>query len=87
MNDDIQVKGMLSYQDFLRDVEEIVYESGTDYVDAVLDYCARNGVEVETAAAMVRKSESLRSKLQREAEDLRLIPRTAKLPVEYEEET
>jgi hypothetical protein len=76
----IKVNGILDSQQFLRDIDALTSD-GTDYMDAVVDYCQKNSIEIETAAAIIRRSEVAKSRLQQEAEDLNLLPKTPKLPV------
>jgi len=51
-----------------------------EYVDAIVSWCEKNGVEVEYAASIIKKDPVLRSKLQVEAEDKNIVKKTAKLP-------
>jgi hypothetical protein len=62
-------------------IENIVKESGTDYIDAILHYCSVNDLEVETVGAMISKDLNLISKIQVEAEDLHYIKRISTLPI------
>lgn len=62
-------------------IEQIVYEKDVSYIDAIILYCEETGFEVELAAKLI--SESLKSKVKMEAEDLHFLPKsnTAKLPL------
>jgi hypothetical protein len=62
-------------------IEQIVYEKDVSYIDAIILYCEETGFEVELAAKLI--SESLKSKVKMEAEDLHYLPKsnTAKLPL------
>jgi len=46
-----------------------------------LDYAQKNDIEIEALGDIIRKNTNLKSRIQDEAEDLRLMERTAKLPV------
>lgn len=81
MESEVKINSMLNSSEFVKEIERIVADAGADYIDAVVDYCTKRGIEVETAAAIIRKSELLKSKIQREAEDLNILPKTARLPV------
>jgi 23S rRNA C2498 (ribose-2'-O)-methylase RlmM len=50
-------------------------------MDAIILYCEESGFEIELAAKLI--SESMKSKIRIEAEDLHYIPRsnTSKLPL------
>jgi len=62
-------------------IEQIVYEKDVSYIDAIVMYCQETGFEFELAAKLI--SESLKSKIKMEAEDLHFLPKsnTAKLPL------
>jgi hypothetical protein len=65
---------------FSRYIEEMVYQNDIPYIDAVVQYCEETGLEIESAAILV--SDTLKAKIQFEAEDLHYLPKsnTAKLP-------
>ena len=48
-------------------------------MDAILHYCDMNGMEPETAAALVNTK--LKAQIREEAENLNFFPKTAKLPL------
>lgn len=62
-------------------IEKFVQEKQTSYMDAVILYCEKTGLELEIAAKLI--SNSLKSKLKLEAENLHFIPKskTHKLPI------
>lgn len=62
-------------------IEEIVYMKDISYMDAIIEYCEQNEVEIEVAASLI--SNNLKSKIQLEAEDLNFLPKsnTTKLPL------
>ncbi len=76
---EIKVNSVLVPEEFVSDIEEIVYMADCDYLEAAMIYAERVGVEVETVAALVRKHPVLKAKIQVEAEDLNLVHRTPKL--------
>jgi hypothetical protein len=66
---------------FSLEIEELVYMKDISYVEAVVEYCEDNGIEIESAAKLV--SGVLKSKIQLEGEELHLLPKsnTIKLPI------
>lgn len=66
---------------FSLEIEEIVYMKDVSYMDAIIDYCEKNKVEIEVAASLI--SNNLKSKIQLEAEELNFLPRsnTTRLPL------
>lgn len=52
-----------------------------EYIDAVVYWCEKNNVEVEYAAALIKKDSVILSQIQTEAENLNILKKTAKLPI------
>lgn len=46
---------------------------GVSYIDALVQYCNDNGLEVEVIAAIVRKSPILKGKVQEDAEKFNML--------------
>jgi len=59
---------------FSLNIEEIVYMKDISYMDAIIEYCEQNEVEIEVAASLI--SNNLKSKIQLEAEDLNFLPKS-----------
>lgn len=78
--DDVVVNNGLSSEKFLKEIERIVNAYDIDYMDAVIHFCEKNNIEVETAASIIRSNLKIKSKLQLEAENLNYLPKSAKLP-------
>jgi Phage late-transcription coactivator len=68
-------------RDFQREVERIAFEQRISFMDAVLFYCETTGMEVDAAGALIRTSAKMKAMIQEEAEDLRYLPKTDKLPL------
>jgi len=66
---------------FSYEIERIVYDKDVSYMDAIILYCETIGLEVEIAAKLI--SDTLKSKIKMEAEELHFLPRsnTTKLPL------
>lgn len=71
----------LNPQDFYTEVNRIVKELKIDYIDAVCFYCEENGIEIETAASMIRTNAKIKSFIQIEGEELNMLPKSSKLPI------
>jgi hypothetical protein len=71
----------LTPQKFYSDVEALVCELRTNYMDAVVHYCEINNIELETAASIIKSNSKIKAIIQNEGEDLNLLPKTAKLPL------
>lgn len=70
---------ILSTKEFSLIVEAKVSKTGCTYMDAVVDYCAKEGAEVETMAKLINTK--IKALIQVEAEDLNYLPKTQRLPI------
>jgi len=59
-------------------VEEMVRTKRVSYMDAVIEQCTLNGIEIELASRLI--SPAIKAKISHEAERLNFIPKTKKLP-------
>ena len=62
-------------------IEAVVKEKKITYMDAVINYCEENDIDISTVSPLVNKS--LKEKIQDEAQRLRLLnlPQAGRLPV------
>lgn len=51
----------------------------TDYIDAMVSYCTEIEMDIEDAATLI--NDVLKAKIEEEAQLLRIIPRSSKLPI------
>ena len=80
MIEDVVVNNGLTTEKFTKEIERIVSSFNLEYMDAVIYYCEKNNIEIETAASIIRSNLKIKSKLQLEAENLNFLPKSAKLP-------
>ena len=66
-------------KEFFLKIQDIVTDTSMSYMDAVLFYCEKNGMEPETAGSLINGK--LKQKIREEAEELNFLPKTARLPV------
>lgn len=52
---------------------------GSTHMDAIIDYCSKSGMEIETAASLLNGV--IKAKIESEARDLRFLPRIGTLPL------
>lgn len=71
---------LISANQFATDIESMRRNGSLEYIDAVVTWCEKNGVEVEYAASMIKKDPVLKSKLLVEAEDMNVVKKSVKLP-------
>ena len=66
-------------KEFFLKIQDIVTDTSMSYMDAVLFYCEKHGMEPETAGSLINGK--LKQKIREEAEELNFLPKTAHLPV------
>ena len=60
-------------------IEQIVKDTELSYMEAVLDYAKNSEIEPEAMAKML--NQSIKDKIEVEAQNLNMLKRTAKLPI------
>lgn len=68
--------------DLAKEIERLTKEGKVDIIDAVCHWCHENNIDVETAAALIKRDAVLRSKIQIEAENLNILKSSARLPID-----
>ena len=70
----------LNKDSFSEEIEKLVLGTNLNYIDAIVLYCERNGLEVESVSKLIAKP--LKEKLRYDATELNYLKRTshAKLP-------
>ena len=66
--------------DLAKEIERLTKSGETDVIDAICHWCKENNVDVETAAALIKRDQVLKAKVQIEAESLNILKPSAKLP-------
>lgn len=81
MSDEFEIEGIKTPTDFMIEIDKIVQDKKVNYIDAVIIFCEQKGMEVETAAALIKGSAKMKAKVQNDAEELNYLPKTRKLPI------
>ena len=79
--DEQEINILINAQDFIQTIEKIVEEKKMEYLDAVLYYSQQTGLEIETAAQLVKKNAKLKARVKIDAESAGYFPKSAKLPI------
>lgn len=69
-----------SVKDFAAEIKALAAEKRCSMIDAIIIYCEKTGLEIETAGAMIRSSSKMKAEVREEFEELRYLPKTSKLP-------
>ena len=64
---------------FARAIDELVAQTDYNYIEAVVEHCKQTGLEIEVAATLI--NQNLKAKIESDAMDLNLLPKTNKLPI------
>jgi hypothetical protein len=72
---------MTNNEAFLKDIEVLKKEKEINYIDAVIEWCDNNEIEIDVIAEYIKKDIMLRSKIQFEAENLNYIKKGNRLPI------
>lgn len=65
---------------FVSEINAMV-SNGWSYTDAIVAFCSKNNIEVEAAAAFIKTDAKLKAALQKEFEDMNLLPKSSRLPI------
>jgi len=77
----IQDLNFISIIEFSKEIEDLVKFKKMEYIDAVVYFCEKNGVDIETAASLIKSNSKLKASIQLEAESLNYLPKTKQLPI------
>ena len=80
LNDEISKK-FISKDKFAEDIESLVLKTRMNYIDAIVQYCDQNSIEMDSVSKLISKP--LKEKIKRDATDLNFLKKTtrAKLPL------
>lgn len=63
---------------FSKAIEKLVTETDYNHMEAIVEYCKTTGMEIEVAATLVNSN--LKSKIEADAQDCNMMPKSARLP-------
>lgn len=72
---------MFKNSSFVEEIEILCRDKNIEYIDAIVFWCEKNNLEIETAAYWIKKDPVMRSKVQVEAENLNILKKGARLPI------
>jgi hypothetical protein len=64
---------------FAKAIEEMMRKHRCNHIDAIVEYCRETGLEMEVAASLVNSN--LKSKIESDAQEMRMMPTVSKLPI------
>lgn len=60
-------------------IEDIVCSTDYNYIEAIVEYCNKTGMEIEVASTLISKA--LKDKIAEDARNLNLLPKISQLPL------
>ena len=71
----------ISKERFAEEIEALVLKTQMNYIDAIVEYCSTNDIEIETVGKLISKP--LKEKIKCDAVELNYLKRTTKgkLPI------
>ena len=78
---DVKLAKAIDTNKFYKEIDALVEKHNLNYIDAVVYFCEKNEIELETAASMISSNYRIKSSIQMEGEELHFLPRSAKLPI------
>ena len=63
---------------FAKAIEKMDSETDYNHMEAIVEYCKETGMEIELAASLVNTN--LKSKIEADAQDLNMLPKSQRLP-------
>lgn len=81
MSDSLKFSKIIDTDHFYKEIDRLVNINLLTYMDAIVYFCEKNDVEIETAASLVKGNFRIKSQLQQEGEHLNFLPKTARLPI------
>ena len=76
----VNVKGELKPEEIHKEICKYV-GADVNYIEALVYYAQKNDIEVELLGEIIRRSPIIKSKVRDDAERLRLVEVTQKLPI------
>ena len=69
-------KKFISKDKFAEDIENLVLATGMNYIDAIVEYCTDNDIEIESVSKLINRP--LKEKLRYNATELNYMKKTSK---------
>lgn len=76
-----EVKSVIDPAVFYDTVDFLMWEFDMSMLDAIVAYCDRESIEIETVIPLVKRNEHFRSGLLEDGERLNILEKRARLPL------
>jgi hypothetical protein len=65
----------------IQKIEELVDKHNISYMEAIVMYCEKNNIDIESIGKAIKSNDMLKAKVQIEAENLNFLPKSNTLPI------
>lgn len=79
--EEVIISKALTGEKFSKEINSLVSTFNLSYLDAIVFYCEKNKIEIESIVSLVKSNAKIKSKLQSEAEALSFLQKKARLPI------
>ena len=69
----IKTKSAVTVEILVNYLNATLEKNGGDFIDAIVTFCERNDVEIETVASVIKSNSKLKAKLKASAQSLNLL--------------
>lgn len=66
---------------FVTSINQMAEKHGISHLDAVVEYCERNDVDIEAVGTMIKKNPVLKARIEEDAENMNYLQKHARLPI------
>ena len=66
------------------EIQQMVDETGIEYIDACLEYCRKHDMEIETLGDILKKHQNIMNEIRKEAEATNSIAKEKTTQLEFE---
>lgn len=78
---EIVLEKVLDSKSLIKEIHLLADLNGGDYIDAVIEYSERNGLDLEAVASVIKTNPKIKFNVQESAELLNFLPKSSKLPI------
>ncbi|AGS81149.1 hypothetical protein [Caulobacter phage Cr30] len=65
---------------FYEEITDLVWEFDISYIEAIVHYCEKKGLEIETVAGLIKQNPNLQELLSEDFEKLNYLPKRTRIP-------
>jgi hypothetical protein len=75
----MKIDNIKSSEDFMQSIMRMVKDKNCEYTEAVMIFVEQSGMEIETAADLIKQNAALKTLIYNECAEMNLVKKTARL--------